>query len=183
MKRTENCVDCKINHTTIRNDSLVFQFAKSKGQEHVGPWHLYTNPEKPHLYIVLSLAKYLFTYPQFLKEDASIFQGASQYNRYAKLFLQLISDNKSELQLVGVEDGDFGTHSYRKSVASIVATKFTVSPPIVSICVIAGWVRGVVKDWYLKRESAGDQYVGRCASGLDQLNRRFAISPPYFNFT
>ena len=42
---------------------------------------------------------------------------------------------------------------------------------------------GGVKDRYLKRESAGDQYVGRCADGLDQLSKRFAISPPYFDFT
>lgn len=91
MKRAENCVDCKINHITIRNDALVFQFAKSKGhqngEEHVGPWYLYANPENPHICVVLSLARYLFTYPQLLKEDSSLFQGTSQYNRYAKIFL------------------------------------------------------------------------------------------------
>ena len=187
MKRAENCVDCKINHITMRNDSLVFQFAKSKGhqngEEHVGPWHLYANPETPHLCVVLSLARYLFTYPQLLKEDASLFQGTSQYNRYAKLFLQMIADNKSELELLGVEEGDLRTHSCRKGVATMVAAGCTVSPPIVSICVRAGWVMGGVKDRYLKRESAGDQYVGRCAAGLDQLSKSFAISPPYFDFT
>ena len=187
MKRAENCVDCKINHITVRNDSLVFQFAKSKGhqngKEHVGPWHVYANPGEPHLCVVLSLARYLFTYPQLLKEDASLFQGTSQYNRYAKLFLNMISDNMSELQQLGVEDGDLGTHSCRKGVATMVAAGCTVSPPIVSICVRAGWVMGGVKDRYLKRESAGDQYVGRCATGLDQLSKGFAISPPYFDFT
>ena len=187
MKRAENCVDCKINHIHIRNDSLVFEFAKSKGhqngEEHVGPWHVYANPEEPHLCLVLSLARYLFTYPQLLNENASLFQGKSQYNRYAKLFLQMISDNKAELQTLGVEEGDLGTHSCCKGVGTMVAAGCTVSPPIVSICVRAGWVMGGVKDRYLKRESAGDQYVGRCAAGLDQLSKRFAISPPYFDFT
>ena len=42
---------------------------------------------------------------------------------------------------------------------------------------------GGVEDRYLKRESAGDQYVGRCAAGLDQLSKRFSFSPPYFDFT
>ena len=187
MKRAENYVDCKMNHNTIRNDSLVFQFAKSKGhqngEEHVGPWHLYANPEEPHICVVLSLARYLFTYPQLLKEGASLFQGTSQYSRYAKLFLQVVSENKFELQELGVEDGDLGTHSCRKGVATMVAAGCTVSPPIVSICVRAGWVMGGVKDRYLKRESAGDQYVGRCAAGLDQLCKGFAVSPPYFDFT
>ena len=81
MKRAENCVDCKINHITIRNDALVFEFAKSKGhqngEEHVGPWHMYPNPEEPHLCLFMALARYLFTYPQLLNEDASLFQGTS----------------------------------------------------------------------------------------------------------
>ena len=82
-----------------------------------------------------------------------------------------------------MENGDVGTHSCRKGVATVVAAGCTVSPPIVSICVQAGWVMGGVKDRYLKRESAGDQYVGRCAAGLDQLSKEFAVSPPYFDFT
>ena len=65
MKRAENCVDCKITHITVKSDALTFQFAKSKGhqngEEHVGPWHVYANPLEPHLCVVLSLARYLFT--------------------------------------------------------------------------------------------------------------------------
>ena len=101
----------------------------------MGPWHVYANPEEPHLCVVLALSRYLFTYPQLLKEDASLFQGSSQYNRYAKLFLAVISDNKEELQVLGVEEGDLGTHSCRKGVATMVAAGCTVSPPIVSICI------------------------------------------------
>ena len=42
---------------------------------------------------------------------------------------------------------------------------------------------GGVKDNYLKRESAGDQYVGRCASGIYQLEETFATPPPYFDIS
>ena len=64
-----------------------------------------------------------------------------------------------------------------RGVATLVAAGCTVSPPIVSICVRAGWVMGGrgVKDRYLKRESAGDQYVGQCAAGLDQLSEKFSV--------
>ena len=41
---------------------------------------------------------------------------------------------------------------------------------------------GGVKDKYLKYEAAGDQYVGRCASGLNQLSKYFAMTPAYFDF-
>ena len=47
---------------------IVFQFAKSKslqdGEEHVGPWHVYSNPLHPDICPFLSMAKFLFTYPE-----------------------------------------------------------------------------------------------------------------------
>ena len=51
----------------------------------------------------------------------------------------------------------------------MVAAGCTVSPPIVSMSIRAGWVMGGVKDKYLKRESAGYQYIGRGASVLDHI--------------
>ena len=42
---------------------------------------------------------------------------------------------------------------------------------------------GGVKDKYLKRESAKDQHVGRCASCLPILSIDFSVSPPYFDFS
>ena len=41
---------------------------------------------------------------------------------------------------------------------------------------------GGVKDKYLKYEAAGDRYVGRYASGLNQLSKEFAVTPAYFDF-
>ncbi|NIR17287.1 MAG: hypothetical protein GWN86_26585, partial [Desulfobacterales bacterium] len=73
MKRAENCVNAKINHIYFQDDCLVFEFAKSKGhqkgEEHVGPWHVYANPDKPWLCPVLALARYLLVYPEVLKGD------------------------------------------------------------------------------------------------------------------
>ena len=70
-----------------------------------------------------------------------------------------------------------------KGVATMVAAGCTVSPPIVSLCLRAGWTLGGVKDKYLFRKNAGDQYVGRCASCLDQNTTEFAVSPPYFDYS
>ena len=168
MKRAENVVDAKIIHTTFKNDSLVFQFAKSKmhknGEYHVGTWHIYANPHDPHLFPVLELARYLFTYLEMLVNNISLFQGKSQYHQYSRMFLLLIKDHLEHLKTLGVKEGYIGTHSCRKVVATMVAARYTVYPPIVSICIKAGWVVGGVKDKYLKREYDGDPYVGKCAS-------------------
>ncbi len=157
MKRAENCVNVKIAHIQFRNDSLVFEFAKSKGsqdgEEHLGPWHVYANPESPHICPVLALARYLCMYPETFTGSRSLFEGADEYNRYHKIFHEMIDKNLRELKSLGVEKGDLGTHSARKGVGTLVATGCTVSPPIVSICLRMRWTMGGVKDRYLKHSN------------------------------
>mmetsp|Transcript_21038 Transcript_21038/g.25871 ORF Transcript_21038/g.25871 Transcript_21038/m.25871 type:complete len:633 (+) Transcript_21038:146-2044(+) len=187
MKRAENCNTCMISHIRFEEDCLVFQFAKSKGaqdgEDHLGPWHVYSNPLEPHICPVLALAKYIITYPSVLSGKVPLFEGSDPYNRYTKIFCKVIKDNMDELRRLGVSHGDLGTHSSRKGVATLVAAGCTASPPIVSICLRAGWSMGGVKERYFRHERAGDRYVGRCASCLDQSSKDFAVSCPYFDFT
>ena len=42
---------------------------------------------------------------------------------------------------------------------------------------------GGVKDKYLFRKCAGDQYIGRCSCGLNQLDQNFAVSPYCFDYS
>jgi len=101
MKRAENYVNCKINHITFQNNCLVFEFAKSnshqRGESHIAPWHVYANPHMPWCCPVLSLARYLFSFPEVLKGDMPLFDGTSQYARYHNLFSNLLTCLKSEL--------------------------------------------------------------------------------------
>jgi hypothetical protein len=83
----------------------------------------------------------------------------------------------------GLDPKYFGTHSMRKGAVSFVASGITSSPPIASICIRANWKMPGVMNRYIKYESAGDQYVGRCVSGRNRLNKRFAESLPYFDFS
>ena len=157
----------------------MFHFAKLKGrqngEDHVGPLHVYVNPHGPHILPVLLLSRYLFAYPELLVNKTSLYQGKFQYNRYPRMFLLLIKDNLEHLKTLGIQAGDIGMYSCRKGVANMVAAGFTMSPPIVLVCIRAGWVVGGVKEKYLRRESTGDQYVGRCASGLEQLEKRLLL--------
>ena len=114
MKRDENCLDAKISHTTLKNDSLVFQFYKSKGnqnvEDHVGPWNVYASLHGTHIFPVLALSRYLFAYTDLLVNKTSLFQGKYQYNRYSRMFLLLIKRNLEHLKTLGAEEGDIGTH-------------------------------------------------------------------------
>ena len=149
MKRSEKCVNSKIKHTFFKNDSLVFQFENlnvyQNGENHVGPWHVYTNPHEPNLCANLSFSRYIFTYLQLLVEVSPLFEWTNQYARYAKLLMTLIKDNMDELMTMGVGEGGFGTHSLRRGGATIFAAEYTFFPPTVLICIFTGWDIGGVK--------------------------------------
>ena len=80
----------------------MFQFAESKshqtGESHVGPWHVYANPQKPWLCPVLSLARFLFCPPDVLQGDVPLFEGDSQYERYSKVVFKLVWNISPELK-------------------------------------------------------------------------------------
>ena len=192
MKRAENVVHAKISEIEWRDDCLVFRFAKSKGhqrgEEHLGPWHVYANPENPHLCLLLAFSQYALCNPHILKGGGvPLFQGTNSktvYARYMARFNNVVTKELvRDLRALGYEPGDLASHSTRKGVGTWVCSGCTVSPPIVAVCLRAGWTLGGVKDRYLFREGAGDQYVGRAAAGLDQLSKEFAVSPAYFDFS
>lgn len=144
---------------------------------------MYANPLEPQLCVVLSLARYVFTYPELFLNNAALFQDNAQYSRYSKLFLKLLKATEEELKNMGVEPGDLDTYLCRKGVVTMVVVGCTVSSPIISIYVRVGWSMGGVKDKYLKRENTGDQYIWRYESCLDQLDKTFAVSPPHFDYS
>ena len=59
LARSDNCLAMKINHVQWENDSLVFYFSKTKGDQSGDksgdPWHVYSNPNNPELCPVLTL--------------------------------------------------------------------------------------------------------------------------------
>ena len=150
MKIAEQFVDAKVTHIQFENDCLVFEFSKSKGrqdnEEHFGFWHVYASPHEPEMCPVLTLAKYLFTFPNVLCGRSPLFEGESQYNRYRNLFAKIVSDNLKELAILGVKEDDLGTHSLRKGDATMVVAGCTESPPMASLYIKACWTLGGVRD-------------------------------------
>ena len=123
----------------------MFEFAESKGdpdRKFTGPWHCYVNPERPYICVVLALAKYCLTFTEVLVSGAPLFEGSSQYDHYTGIFGVFVRKHAIRLRQLGVKPGDLGTHSFRKGVAKMVAAGCTVSPLIVSLCLLVGWIMG-----------------------------------------
>ena len=95
---------------------------------------------------VISLSRYLFFYPDVLKGDVSLFEGKSHYTQYATRLKNLVKQLDTQLTRLGFEAEDLGSHSCCKGVATMVASGYTVSLPIVVLCIWAGWFLGGVKD-------------------------------------
>ena len=80
----------------------------------------------------------------------------------------------------GIPYDEISTHSYRKGSATYTASGSTAAPPIVAICLRAGWKLGGVLNTYLSLESAADRFVGRVCTLLPQLSKKFCVMPPRF---
>ena len=76
-----------------------------------------------------------------------------------------------------------GAHSIRKGDITIVAIGYTVSPPIASICLRAGWSMGPIKDRYTHYEKAGDQFVGWSVTVISSSRKTFGMSPVHAYWT
>ena len=50
----------------------------------------------------LAMARYLICYPEVLVSNSNLFQGASQYDRYSKLFLEFIRKHEVDLKYMGI---------------------------------------------------------------------------------
>ena len=54
------------------------------------PWHVKSNPKKPVIFPVNSLAVYIFLYPQHFMGDKKLFPSSYQYNRCTKVIIDII---------------------------------------------------------------------------------------------
>jgi hypothetical protein len=100
---------------------------------------------------------YFLCFPKILDGD-SLFPGGGQYERYRRKFSELLQrdDVKQELARRGLVPSDIGCHSPRKGAGTYVSSGST------AIHIHMGWVMPGVANTYLRYESAGNQYVGRC---------------------
>eukprot|EP00980_Cylindrotheca_fusiformis_P027304 scaffold19845_cov136-Cylindrotheca_fusiformis.AAC.1 len=187
MARSDNCANLKAKHIEWRHDCLVFFFGKTKGDQtgenSESPWHVYSNPARPSLCPVLALGKYLLSNPDMIQSNTLLFPGSNQYSRFIRVFHRVIEEKSAEFRALGVEKNTLGSHSCRKGAITLVTTGCTVSPPMASVCLRAGWSMGAVKERYIHYEKAGDQFTGRSVTGISSLVKEFAVSPVYWDFT
>jgi hypothetical protein len=189
ISRADTVVNSNIELVGMGSNALRFEIGPTKtdptGKNNLDhPFHVYSCPENPAICTVLALCKHLINQPQILKGKCPLFEGSNQYQHYCNILRRIVQDPRHRQSFIdrGLNPNYFGTHSMRKGAVTYIACDITSSPPISSIVIRANWTFPGVLTRYIKHESAGDQYVGRCVSGRSRLNKRFAESIPYFDF-
>ena len=190
MCRISNTVEIKHSHLVWDNDSLGVIFVTMKndqgGERPRDSRHVFANPLMPEICPILSLGLYLICYPTTIStmaEGIKLFPGGNQDDRFGNAIDRVLNspEGREYLTANGLKKSDFGTHSVRKGSATYTASGSTACPSISAIHRRAGWSMGKVLDIYIRYEDAGDQHVGRTASGLPPLSAEFATLPPYFS--
>ena len=170
MEISNNFVNMHIKLIQWRSDWFIFYFWTLKGNQNgeisSDTWHIYSNPNIPTICLVLYLAKYLFSNPDILTNNSPLFLVNCHYKIFLKIFRKFIKDNFDPFQPLRVENGILGAHSNRKEAITIVATGCTVSTPMGSIFLRAGWIMRPIKYWYIHYKKVGDQFVRWYVTGI-----------------
>lgn len=153
-----------------------------EGEKPRDPKHIYSNPLRPEVCPVLSLAVYLLTFPEIIKSGTFLFLGKLPYERYSKALAAFLkkTDVAAELKRRGLSATEIGSHSVRKGAASFVSNGSPGGPSQAAINLRVGWSMGQVQDTYIRYEQAGDMFVGRTVTGLPLGSPQFSILPPFF---
>ncbi|KAF0697183.1 hypothetical protein As57867_012058, partial [Aphanomyces stellatus] len=170
MARSKSTESVQLDHISYEEDAIGITYYKSKtdqtGSKRRDPRHVYANPARPAVCVVLALAIYLACHPSM--SPGPLFPGANQKNRFSKGLRSMA------LGTLGETAAEIGTHSIRKGAATYVCSGSTSGPSVISVCLRCGWSLGHVVERYMHYEKAGDQFVGRVVAGLPLNTSGFA---------
>ena len=136
------------------------------------PWHVNSNPEYPVICPFIAMACHLICDPTIINDQCHIFEGSGQYERFTRIFLEIVGHPKYPQIFIalGIPPEYFGTHSIRKGAVTFVGNGCTTCTPIASICLRANWSMPGVMNSYIKYETAGNHFMGKCVPGRSRMS-------------
>jgi len=185
ISRSEATESIAFSQMSWEDDHLKLCFPKHKSDQ-VGmnkdeARHVYSNPSMPAICPIRALSAYCLAFPQVIIDGGKLFPGSEQKSRFGKCLHRIFNNNRDLYLSYHVDPQELGTHSIRKGAATYCCAGVHPGPPVVSVCLRAGWTIGRVKERYLKYENAGDELVGRTLlTGIPPTSCEFGISPLYF---
>jgi hypothetical protein len=129
---------CRVNNTTIIKfedvswshcfDCFQILFAHSKtdptGDDSKYPRHIFSNPSEPLVCPVLALSMYFSSCfsAAVVSTDGYLFPGNKQEHRFNRLLNRVLLENIVEVNGMGYDISQIGSHSIRKGAASYLTS-------------------------------------------------------------
>ena len=153
MARSVSVGSIMYAHMSWAGDALQITIPVHKGDQEGNnsyPRNVYANPLDPTICPILSLAVYVFC-KSFMRTGArmTLFNdNENNENRFSKWLGSTCKDQENNLVSFGIMIMKIGTHSFRKGVASFLAS-CPDGPNAISIFLRAGWSLGAVQSRYI----------------------------------
>ena len=181
--RSDNIDDLILSLMDWDNDALVIEFCTTKadqaGETTSEKKHLFANPFKPEICVVLGLAVYIFCKRRLPGQIMKLFDGDEQHKRYYDSLMLAVKNIPSHINL-GCSREDIGTHSNRKFAESTSVSKVD-GPNRTQVCLRSGQSVGRTQDCYMFQEDDGDCFVGRTVAQLKFDADEFDVLPCHFS--
>ncbi|KAF0730381.1 hypothetical protein Ae201684P_013259 [Aphanomyces euteiches] len=184
MSRSDSVEKIMLHHLDWVEDALSIEEQGHKGDQTGADKfgkHVYANPYEPWKCPILALSVLLFTYPDRLDGKHQLFVGTDNKGRFGRTLRRiLMSLSDHELQALGCDAQDIGTHSLRKGSSTYALAQIN-GPTPVSVYLRMGQSLGRLKDRYIHFGEGADQLCGRMICGLPFDSERFTVLPPHFD--
>jgi hypothetical protein len=183
MSRSDSVDTLMLSHIRWEGDSLQIQEQGHKGDQ-TGEFkfwkHLYANPSKPEVCVVLALAVLVFSTARPDDGSTLLFAGSNSKDRFCHLLQEVVGMlNEADQITLGCRKEDVGSHSGRKG-SSTYALGQVNGPSPVAVFLRMGQSLGQLKDRYIFAADGQDQLCGRMLAMLDFNSETFGTLPPHF---
>jgi hypothetical protein len=165
---------------------ITYDDSKTDGSgERVSPKNIYANPYNPSVCPATALGIWLIGQNEKFRapnQDSLFLENGSSKSashRYCNQLAELVEDHRDEVSQF-CRPERVKSHGFRKGAATHSTSGTTAPPPLPSVARRAEWSQGNVFDVYFLFAEPGDQYLGRCLAGLNQMSEQFAVLPPHF---
>ena len=109
-----------------------------------GARHIYSNPKDPAVCHLWTLASYLLLYAQIFIDAKKLCPGSEQKKRFTSCLHIVMHCNTHIFKTLFVDLKEIESHSICKAAATYCYASVHLGPPIVSVCLRAGWTIGRV---------------------------------------
>ena len=168
MSRSDSVDTIMLQHIGWAEDALIIEEQGHNGDQTGSDkfGSIYANPNVPEICPILPLSVLMLCYPNRPSNGRQqLFSGINSKDRFGQILRKMLGSlSYHQLQILGCESQDIGSHSLRKGSSTYSLGQIN-GPNPVSVFLRMGQSLGNLKDRYIYAAEGADQLCGRMVVG------------------